>query len=274
MKKFKTLSEPMKIAYIGAAGAIIAAIIGAVIGGVFLLRSTAPNQSPPLTNMPTPFPSPTSALTSTAPPAASVVPAVAPTLSDPLWDNSKGFQWDEVSLSSGQSCGFVTGKYYLLTAPANQGIGCNTEAKPQSVFGDLVYQITMTILSGVGNTGSGAGPQFRVDPGQNASHYKVTFDVMGNWHLWLVVNDHASILPGSLAGARCGNPCPYFHTGLNQPNVFTIWAVGNKIAVWVNGYLIDSCSDSTYTSGFLGVRLDPGTGSASVAFSNLSVWRL
>lgn len=229
--------------------------------------------TPTNTSSPSPTVS-TSTLTSTAKPTASIVPAASPTLNDPLQDNSKGFQWDEGSLPGGQTCGFVTGKYYLLTAPANKGVGCNTEARPQSVFSNFVYQITMTILSGLDNTNSGAGPQFRKNPDQNASHYKVTFDVMGNWHLWLVVNDNASILPDSLVGARCGNPCSYFHTGLNQPNVFTIWDVGNKIDVFVNGHLIDTCSDSTYTSGFLGVRADPGTSSASVAFNNLSVWRL
>lgn len=47
MKRFKTLSEPMKIAYITASATVAAAIIGAVIGGIFLLRSTASNQPTP-----------------------------------------------------------------------------------------------------------------------------------------------------------------------------------------------------------------------------------
>lgn len=216
-------------------------------------------------------PAPIEAATASALPTATagaLVPAGPPTLSDPLQDNSRGYRGDEERFSYG-TCEFVTGTYYLLTAPANQGIGCNTEA-PQNIFGNLVFQITMTILTGMGTTRSGAGPSFHVGARGDAG-YSLRFDAQENWHLWASSGvGNSSVLPG----AQCSNPCPFFHRGLNQPNVFTIQVVGDHIDIQVNGDLIERCTDSSYASGFLGVELGPGVHSAAVAFNDLRIWRL
>ncbi|MBV9689158.1 MAG: hypothetical protein JO202_05535 [Ktedonobacteraceae bacterium] len=145
-------------------------------------------------------------------------------------------------------------------------------------MGNFVYQITMIIRSGLANTGSrasplGAGPQFRIESSQNNPHYGLLFNTLGNWSFYVVVNNNGSPLLTPLGGVRCGDPCPHFKTGYNQPNVFTIWAVGSQLDVWLNGYLIDSTSDPAVPSGFLGVRLNGGNSSSSVEFRDLRVWQ-
>lgn len=120
--------------------------------------------------------------------ASSLIPAnQQPVINDPLKDNSQGYEWDIQSDSTG-SCDFAQGRY-LLTSSAglDNGIGCQAEA-PQGTFNNFVYQIQMTILSGVNNDQSGAGPTFRTNTTGTGQQYQVLFDAQGNWQVSTDVN--------------------------------------------------------------------------------------
>lgn len=247
------------------------------IAGLFLLFMPAiPKPIPPGVSTPTVIVHPTSTpvvqVTNTPAPspvndsASSLIPAgQVPVINDPLKDNSGGYQWDTGSFSGG-NCNFVQGQYQV-TAPAgaSNGVGCSTESS-NSNFSNFVYQIQMTILTGVDNDQSGAGVIFRVNTAGSGQQYQVLFDVAGDWSVATDSKD--------LSGGSCANPCPYFHAGANHPNVITVRAAGNSIQVQINEHMLGSYTDNTYTSGFIGVQMDPGTDNSSVAFSNVRVWQL
>ncbi|HEU5380301.1 MAG TPA: TIR domain-containing protein [Ktedonobacteraceae bacterium] len=214
----------------------------------------------------TPTPTTTLPILPTVGPAPSLIPpGKQPVINDPLKDNSQGYQWDVESSSEG-SCNFVQGRY-TLTAPAgvNNGVGCNTESS-NSIFGNFVYQIQMTILAGVKSNQAEAGPIFRVVTDGSGKQYQVGFNSEG---FWSVGSNQRNF-----SGALCGEPCPYFLKGLNQPNIITIWASGDSIKMQINGYSLGSYTDNAYASGFIGVQLSPGADNSSVAFSNVRVWQL
>lgn len=197
--------------------------------------------------------------------ASSLIPAgQQPVINDPLHDNSQGYEWDIQDTAQG-NCNFVQGRY-ILTASAgvNNGIGCGTESAKGN-FSNFVYQIEMTILTGVDDDQSGSGPIFRANA-SNGQQYQVLFDVNGDWQ----VGTDAKTLTGDM----CANPCPYFHTGVNQQNYITIRAAGNFIQIQINGYDLGSYTDSTYSSGAIGVQMNPGTSNSSVTFAEVRVWQL
>ncbi len=153
MKKFKTLSEPMKIAFIGAAGAIIAAVLGAIIGGIFLLRSTttpvpAPTATTPITASTTLPKSITSTVTSTTQPTSSALYQADFSQGSQGWlNNSPSPQWtyndtDKVLQSDGSSpcCNPISElENVVLDAPATIGRADYTIEARIKVIGNNPY---------------------------------------------------------------------------------------------------------------------------------------
>lgn len=199
--------------------------------------------------------------------ASSLIPAgKAPTINDPLNSAHDSQHWNTGNTAEG-SCQFVPGQYLLLTAPqgAANVVDC-TAGSSSSILGNFVYQIRMTILAGLGNDQSWAGPTFRINTNGNGQQYQVNFDANGDWQV------ATETLP--LCSVICSDASPYFHTGLHRANFITIRASGSHIQVQINGHLLDSFTDATYASGFIGVEMAPGTQNSSVAFSDLRVWQL
>ena len=64
------------------------------------------------------------------------------------------------------------------------------------------------------------------------------------------------------------------NTGLNQSNLIAAVASGSTIDLYVNLHHIDSVSDSTYTSGQIGVVAFSTGDPTEVAFNNAKVWGL
>jgi hypothetical protein len=112
----------------------------------------------------------------------------------------------------------------------------------KSKFGNFVYQIQMTPLTGLNNENSGAGPTFRVSPDGPSRLYQVNINAKGQWEVSRASETSSSNALAEMTDA-CQNPCPYFHTGLNQPNVITIRAFGSKVQIQVNGYPLVSFTE-------------------------------
>lgn len=240
-------------------------IMGVLFGNILFPQSAYGTSTPvaPTHTASAPTPQPT-AFTPQDDFQSSLLPqGQPPTIDDPLKDNSQEYAWDE-----GDGCSFAQGRYLLsASAGLNNGIGCNP-GNSRGIFGNFVYQVEMTILTGLHTDQSGAGPTFRVNTSGNGQQYQVDFDVAGNWD---VESDTTTLTSNS---ASCASPCPYFHSGFNQPNVITISASGNLMQIQINGYPLGSYTDNTYTSGYIGMQMSPGTEDSSVAFSNLRVWKL
>ena len=68
-------------------------------------------------------------------------------------------------------------------------------------------------------------------------------------------------------------PLP-MHDGLGQANGIGVVAKGDKIAIYVNGQLVTSVKDSTYSSGQIGVVVYDTGNPTETIYSNLKVWQL
>src|SRR6266700_3232543 len=66
----------------------------------------------------------------------------------------------------------------------------------------------------------------------------------------------------------------YFKPGLNQTNTITVVARGGSMYFYINGQYIGGVSNTTLSSGKIGVFGESFNNSTIVAFSNAEVWQL
>lgn len=270
-KKHNQMSDTVKAAYIGAA----AVVIGAIIGGIFLLHSI----TPPITTTPIP----TSAVTPTQTAMPTLTTAVTPTatsttpvlvkpgtpfLDDPMTGPNSKDQWDEINQPP-TFCGYSRGEYdFKVSANAVYGCSMNTSA---TIFTNFIYEMKMTIVSGVTNVTSGtrgAGLMFRYNNQSGASNYGVSFQQDGSYYMFVYKNQ---VLEATPLGE---GHCPGFLKGANQPNLIDIEDTGSTIELFVNNVYIMTATDSQFQSGYIGVQIGSGADPAEVVYSDLKVWKL
>jgi serine/threonine protein kinase len=174
-------------------------------------------------------------------------------LDDALSDN--GLTWPQGSDSHG-SCAFTSGAYRVSGSTPGFYF-CNNGA---TNFSNFAYQVQMTIISG--NSG---GTTFRTDAAAG-KYYFFRIGLDGSYELGRQEGDQYQTLKNGTSSA--------INTGLNQSNLIAVVANGSSIDLYVNLHHIDSVSDSTYTSGQVGVAAYSTTGTTEVAFSNAMVWGL
>lgn len=124
----------------------------------------------------------------------------------------------------------------------------------------------MTIVKGVNNSVSGAGPMFRISSDQGDG-YKISFNAMGGWCAFVSSN-------GSSTPLKCGSDTTNFHTGIGQSNYLTIKAQNKQFDVQVNGHSLCSFTDASYSSGYVGFQLGPGSQDSDIVFSDVKVWQV
>jgi len=225
---------------------------------VFRLQQKAPG---PVTthNAATTVATPSSAVQATTTVTSALIPTGTLVLDDPLHDASKGYQWDQTTLSGGR-CGFANGAYHVsATQPGI--VNCNPGTKVPAL-GNLTFQVQMTIISG-----DEGGLAFRVNQATTQYYYfAVASD--GSYHLDLVdggLNLPSILLQGSNAAIK---------KGLNVPNVLAAEANGPRISLYVNNTLIGNVTDSTYSSGQLGLVAGDMGNTTDVAFTSAKAWKL
>ena len=128
----------------------------------------------------------------------------------------------------------------------------------EEAFLNFALQVQMTIIRG-----PSGGLLFRSNLAGTFYAFSISTD--GTYFL-------ERISPGSIAGKIQITPLargssPAINQGINQSNTLTVVAQGNTLYLYVNGQYVDSASDSTLTSGAIGVF----TLGAEAAFSNLKV---
>ena len=178
-------------------------------------------------------------------------------LFDPLSDNNQGINWDEAMDSSG-GCQFTGGAYQVSIA-TNTAQVCTAHNLDVSNF---AFEVRMTIIQG-----DCGGIIFRTDLTQG---YFLRICSDGYYKLFLIVNGKVN---NFVTSSRFGSA---FNTGLNQSNLIAIVANGSTITLYVNRQQIDTITDSTYSTGLIGVGAydEKVTRATVVAFSNARVWKL
>ena len=182
----------------------------------------------------------------------------SPTLDDPL-SRQDGNSWDETS-SSGESCAFVAGAYHASVLQPNNAIPCMAQV---THFSNFAYQVRMTILRG----GTG-GIIFRATA-STAKYYSLSISQDGSYQLVKSVS-----VSGTNDQVLRSGSATAFKTGLNQANLVAVVAQSNLLSLYVNKQYVASVSDSSYTSGEIGVLAQDVTQPTEVAYSNAQVWQL
>ena len=168
------------------------------------------------------------------------------------------------------SCGFGNGGYDLKVPGGATG-GCTANAS-KMILTDFIYEIDMTIVSGVTNvtgTSRGAGLMFRYnnDPdGLDNTDYGIGFQQDGTYYLY-AYNHGTWINLGT-------GLCTSFQQGAHHTNRLDIKMKGSTITLFVNDVFVLTTTDTHFQSGQLGVQAASGNNPSEVVYSNLKVWNV
>lgn len=254
---------------------MVAVMVLFVGGGAGLVYFSITNHTAPLQNTPTTQVNAATSATAHASPTvqATPTPQGSPTISteqnpypphtgnqtlnDPLKDNSKGYRWDTGTFGIGGSCSFTGGSYHVGVSLQGHLLACNAEAVS---FGNLAYEVQMTILKG------DRGGIFFRQVGTQGPYYYYSIKIDGSYELDSYNGKTSNVLQRGTS--------PAVKRGLNQPNLLAVVAQGSSIDLYANGQSIVHITDSTTSSGLIGVAADATDQAAEVAFSNARVWML
>ena len=179
-----------------------------------------------------------------------------PVLNDPLRDNSKGYNWQELKDSS-SSCAFTGGAYQVTESQKGSFTTCNAES---TNFFNFTLQVQMVIVKG-----DFGGILFRSDStGSNAYIFGIYQD--GSYYFTPVHNSN-----GQSPSKRGTSPA--FKTGLNQTNLIAVVARETNFYLYINGQLVANVSDTSFGPGQIGVFAGDKFNPSDVAFSNLKIWQ-
>ncbi len=182
-------------------------------------------------------------------------------LNDPLIDNSKGENWDTVTPSSTQGgCVFTAQSYHAFEPQSGFFHTCMAN---NSNFTNFTFEVEMMIAKG-----DGGGLIFRSNS-QATSFYYFSIYQDGSYDLSVYVSTSGSSARSLAHGNATG-----FSTGLNQTNLVSVVAKGGTLSLYVNKQQITSVTDSTYTSGEIGLVAEYANGSTEVVYTNAKVWQL
>ena len=183
-------------------------------------------------------------------------------LNDPLTDNSKGFNWDEGTNTTGGACTFSGQSYHLFEKQSgyfNYCVAHNTN------FMNFTYEVEMMVAQG-----DAGGLIFRANTsGQSPAFYYFRLNQDGTYYFFLYVDSTATNARTLAHGNATG-----FNTGLNQTNLISVVAKGSTLALYVNKQQVTSVTDSTFTSGQIGLTADYINSSTEVVYTNAKVWQL
>ncbi len=176
-------------------------------------------------------------------------------LSDPLRNNSHGYNWDEGS----NNCEFSQDGYHVRTEVIDYTFYCNAFATD---FANFAYEVQMRILKG-----DSGGVVFHAN-GDNSTFYY--FRVAPNGYYRLIISTGHGPETILDAGQASG-----FHTGPRQANLLAVVCNGSRIELFANHTYIASVTNDTYKHGQIGVAATTGDGGpVEVIFSDAKLWQL
>ncbi len=178
--------------------------------------------------------------------------AKVPILSDPL---SKP---DTNNWETSSKCVFKGGTYHISESNKGYFYYCAAKATNFSNFG---FQVKMTFLQG--NLG---GLLFRADA-DNYKFYLLRIDRAGRYDMYLYTDreaNHAKKLGGDVSSL--------INTNLNEANLIAVIARGSVIDLYINSKYVTTITDSSLTSGQIGLFAENNTSASEVSFEQAQVW--
>ncbi len=194
----------------------------------------------------------TSSLSVTYPP-----PNATLILSDPLSDNSKGYQW-ETKPDPGGVCAFTGGVYQVTETSQHTIEYC--PAYQTDIHDNFVYEVQMNIAKGdVG------GLLFKDNIGSKSYYFRCSAD---GYYTLAYYGDNA---PNNMIIISSGSSSA-LNIGYNQPNLLAVMVQAGNISLYINRQLISQVHVGTYGDGYIGVFATDKTNQTVVIFSNAKVW--
>ncbi len=180
------------------------------------------------------------------------------TLTDPLSDNSNNNNWDTSNGTKASGCAFNASTYHVIERQKGSFQPCLATT---TNFSDFLYEVQMTV-----DTGTQGGIVFRADGSQN-SFYIFRIGIDGSYFLDLYKNatTASTLLTGYSAAIT---------PGLGQQNTVAVIAVQNTLDLYVNQQYVTSVTDSSLSSGEIGVASYDESVPTEIEFSNAQVWDL
>lgn len=169
-----------------------------------------------------------------------------------------GNNWDQYQTTDGGGCAFTGGALHATLFSQHFYVPCFAQA---SNYSNFAFQVQMTM-----NKGDEGGIVFRADD-QNAKFYLFTVGHDGTYALYLSKdnNHNMSIAYGNSS---------LINKNYGQANTLTVIAKGSTIYLYINKQYVSSVTDSTYTSGKVGIFASDNTNNTDVSFTNAEVWKL
>jgi len=181
-----------------------------------------------------------------------------PAFNDALSDTSGNNGWDtNINAQGNTGCQFNNGAYHALEVMRGYLQPCFAEA---SNFSNFAYQVTLTI-----DQGDQGGIIFRANNAKS-QYYLFRVGTDGSYTLERYTNNQAITLSSGFSIAIA--------SGTGQSNTLAVIANKSTLALFANSTYITSVSDSTLTSGLIGVVALDFTLPTDVEFSNAQVWTL
>lgn len=170
------------------------------------------------------------------------------------------FNWDVNDTTDGGGCGFNAGTYHSTLFSKNFYFPCFARA---SNFSNFAFQVQMTI-----NQGDEGGLVFRGNNNSDlAQFYLFSINQKGTYRLDVSKDTtHNTSIAEDTSTA--------INTGTGKTNTLAVVAKGGTLYLYINKQYIGSASDTTYSSGLLGVFASATTATTDVSFSNAKVWAL
>ena len=181
-----------------------------------------------------------------------------PAFNDALSDASGNNGWDtNINTQGNTGCQFNNGAYHALEAMSGYLQPCFAET---SNFSNFAYQVTLTI-----DQGNQGGIIFRANTAKS-QYYLFRVGTDGSYTLERYTSNQVITLSSGFSVAIA--------TGTGQSNTLAVIAHKSTLALFANSTYIASVTDSTLTSGQIGVVALDFTLPTDVEFSNAQVWTL
>lgn len=179
-------------------------------------------------------------------------------LSDPLYDNSRGYGWSMFA-NKYTACRFTVGAYEIDTS-THIFQACYATRSPQ--FSNFAVEVQMDIFQG-----DCGAILFRVDSVVNRFY---DFEICQNGRYSVSAYNGSSW--SSLIDFRLTSA---IHRGLNHMNLVAVVATGSHLDFYVNHQRINSASNRTYSQGQIGILASGYYGNPTIVlFNSVRVWAL
>ena len=159
------------------------------------------------------------------------------------------------------SCKFINGAYYAESPTSDWYNFCGASADKDSNFGNFAFQVQMTILQG-----DGGGLVFRANQSLASNNNKFyAFTISQGYYKLVLCQKHCLTLKtGSSTAIKNGT----------QTNLLTVVAFGSDMYFYINTQFVTKVSNTTMSSGYIGMTAYDYSYDTKIKFSQAEVWKL